>query len=70
VFVGVPVCDDTYTSVDATPIWYEVESVKHTRTAGERYTTDVAVSLYLFDGLDQYTTEQYNTGAGALGGED
>lgn len=46
-FTAVPVCNDIYANVDANPITYEVNSVKHRRVAGERYTTELGVSLVM-----------------------
>jgi len=46
-FTSIPVCNDRFPSVDATPITYEVNHVKHRRAAGERYTTELGVSLVL-----------------------
>lgn len=46
-YTSLPVCDDIFAAVDATPITYEINKVKHRRAAGERYTTELGVSLVL-----------------------
>lgn len=45
--LNVPVCERIFTDVDAAQTRYEVNSVKHTRKAGERFTTELGVSLAL-----------------------
>jgi hypothetical protein len=40
-----PTCNDTYINANAEPMTWEVNGVKHVRKAGERYTTEVGVSL-------------------------
>lgn len=47
-YTSIPVCNDIFAAIDAEPITYEVNRVKHRRAAGERYTTELGVSL-LFD---------------------
>lgn len=46
-YTSLPVCDDIFASIDATPITYEINRVKHRRAAGERFTTELGVSLVL-----------------------
>jgi hypothetical protein len=41
----VPACGDIYENVNADPITYEINRVTHRRAAGERYRTDLGVSL-------------------------
>ena len=48
----VPVCNETYPDSNLSPITYEVNSVKHTRSVGERYKTRLGVSL-VFDESDE-----------------
>jgi hypothetical protein len=45
--INVPVCEETFQNIDAVQMRYEVNSVKHTRSAGERYKTDLGVSIAL-----------------------
>lgn len=47
-FKAIPVCNDIYANINADPLTYEVNGVKHRRAAGERYTTELNVSL-VFD---------------------
>ncbi|WP_226041166.1 hypothetical protein [Natrinema sp. DC36] len=44
----IPVCNETYPNQNLAPITYEVNSVKHTRSATEQYKTELGVSL-VFD---------------------
>jgi hypothetical protein len=46
-----PTCNDTYINANAEPITYEVNGVKHVRKAGEKYTTEVGVSLSIEERL-------------------
>lgn len=54
----IPVCNDIYTNANAAPILYEVNSVKHETRGGERYTTDLGVSL-TFDESQLNKTVEY-----------
>lgn len=44
----IPTCNDTYENANAVPITYEVNSVRHVRSAEQPYTTELGVSL-VFD---------------------
>ena len=54
----VPVCNDQFTNVEASPITYEVNAVKHIRGAGDRYKTDVRASV-VFSEDDLDITAEY-----------
>lgn len=41
----VPTCNETFQNADANPITYEVNAVKHVRSAGDRYKTTCRVAL-------------------------
>lgn len=46
-----PVCNELYTHLDTLPITYEINAVKHSRSANERYTTELGVSLVFDESL-------------------
>jgi hypothetical protein len=54
----IPACNDTFPNAEAQPITYEVNSVKHTRSAGERCTTELGVSI-TFSESDLDVTAEY-----------
>lgn len=56
-----PVCNDIYTNANATPIEWEVNGVKHTRKAGERYTTELGVSITVEERFLNTTAEYRET---------
>lgn len=41
----IPTCNDTFQNADANPITYEVNGVRHQRSAGERYKTAIQCSI-------------------------
>lgn len=47
----VPQCNDMFPNANVNPITYEVNSVKHRRSAGERYKTNLGVSLVFDESL-------------------
>lgn len=47
----IPTCNDTYPNANINPITYEVNSVKHTCEAGERYTSELGVSMVFDESL-------------------
>lgn len=52
--VTVPACNDTFPNANMEPITWEVNGVKHTRSGGDRYKTELGVSISLDD--SQITT--------------
>lgn len=54
----IPACNDTFPNANVSPITYEVNAVKHTRNAGERYTTDVRCSI-VFSESDLSVESEY-----------
>lgn len=59
--VTVPTCNDTYTNANATPMTWEVNGVKHTRKAGEPYTTELGVSVSVDESLLNVESEYRNS---------
>jgi len=57
--VTLPVCEDTYTNVDASPIEFEVNAVKHKRSATEQYTTTLGVSIQVVDSNVEVVKSKY-----------
>jgi hypothetical protein len=55
--VSLPTCNGTYENVNATPITWEVNGVKHTRKAGERHKTKLGVSMTLEESLMRVESE-------------
>lgn len=55
----IPACNDTFPQAEAKPITYEVNGVKHTRSAGEAYKTQCKVSL-TFAEKDLDITAEYH----------
>jgi hypothetical protein len=55
--VTVPTCNDTFRNANAPPMTWEVNGVKHSRMAGERYTTELGVSLTVDDSQLNVTAE-------------
>lgn len=56
-FKTIPVCNDIYANINADPLTYEVNGVKHRRAAGERYTTELNVSLIFKEAKLEVTAE-------------
>lgn len=54
---NVPVCEGQMPNVNVRPIRYEVNSVKHTRSAGERFTTTLGVSIIINEQIINENTE-------------
>lgn len=57
--LNTPVCERIFQNIDAPQMRYEVNSIKHTRTTGERYTTELGVSIALRDEDIIVTEEEY-----------
>lgn len=53
----IPVCEETYPNVTAEPIAYEVNEVRHKRSAGNRYTTELGVSFTFLESEVTITSE-------------
>lgn len=53
----VPHCNDTFINADVTPITYEVNGVKHIRSAGQQYKTEVGVSMVFDEELLEVESE-------------
>lgn len=53
----IPHCNDTFPNADIKPITYEVNSVTHRRAAGERYKTELGVSLTFDESLLEVESE-------------
>jgi hypothetical protein len=66
--VTLPVCEDTYTNVEAEPVEFEVNAVKHERTATEQYTTELGVSIQVVDSKINVIESEYRK-VGADGSE-
>jgi len=54
-----PICNETYENVNASPITYEVNAVKHVRGAGDRYKTDVRCSIVFAEEDLRVAEERY-----------
>ena len=57
--VTLPVCEDTYRNVEAEPVEFEVNAVKHERTATEQYTTELGVSIQVVDSKINVVESEY-----------
>lgn len=53
----IPACEGTFPNVDLPPITYEVNSVKHSRAAEKRYTSELGVSMTFDESRLEVTAE-------------